>query len=234
MDSSEQTPARPDNNAHKAQVTPPTMSKLNFMDATPPPDMAGSSAAGAAGPGVLAATQEKISQALAIRDDDPERAVQLLGEVVEARVQAYGEHAYECASAYFHYGSALFEQAQAATDILGDPVRQAAQERAAAEVEAACAEGDGEEGSPECEEDEGGEQHEEGAGASGAAGDEAGGGMETDAAAIPAADMKGKGPVSGACKAECRGGGVMGSLQASDKCVCLFMAAVDVTPCSDC
>ncbi len=40
--------------------------------------------------------------------------------------------ALECASAYYRYGSALFYKAQQDNDVLGAPLRQAADEREAA------------------------------------------------------------------------------------------------------
>jgi len=42
------------------------------------------------------------------------------------------EMALECASAYYRYGSALFYRAQQDNDVLGVPLRQAADEREAA------------------------------------------------------------------------------------------------------
>jgi hypothetical protein len=51
-------------------------------------------------------------QALELRDSDLETAVELLGQVLEARNKAYGENALECADTYLYYGECLFEQAQ--------------------------------------------------------------------------------------------------------------------------
>jgi nuclear autoantigenic sperm protein len=138
----EETPHKPSEGAtgQQQQLTPPTMSRLNFGDGQP-----GTSASGALREERLAEAHAKMTEGLDLRDDEPERAVQLLGEALELRVQVHGSEAPECASTYFHYGQLLFENAQQATDILGDPVRQAVDKRAAAEVQAAQAEegGDG-------------------------------------------------------------------------------------------
>ncbi|KAH7621268.1 hypothetical protein Ndes2526B_g03609 [Nannochloris sp. 'desiccata'] len=73
----------------------------------------------------LAAVEEKFQQGvLCIRSNDLDAAVQLFSEVLNARVDHFGEIAPECASAYYRYGSALLYQAQESADVFGGPIRE--------------------------------------------------------------------------------------------------------------
>jgi nuclear autoantigenic sperm protein len=90
-----------------------------------------------------------FTEAMQLRRSDPVAAVALFKAVLAARVAQHGEMALQCASAYMQYGMALFEQAQFSADILGDTVRQAADERAEQVVAEELAEDAAEEGKPE-------------------------------------------------------------------------------------
>ena len=57
-------------------------------------------------------------------------AVEALTRVLEARVGRHGELAVEVAPCYFLYGRALFLKAREEQDVFGDPVRQAAEQKA--------------------------------------------------------------------------------------------------------
>eukprot|EP00899_Mesostigma_viride_P028988 jgi/Mesvir1/9274/Mv03135-RA.1 len=58
----------------------------------------------------------------AIRSDDLDKAIDLLGKCLETMVGHYGEEAGECARVYLKYGSALFYKAQADSDVFGDSI----------------------------------------------------------------------------------------------------------------
>lgn len=80
-------------------------------------------------------TRVHSPQALELRDKDVESAIQLLGEVLEIRNNAYGEKALECADVYLYYGQLLFEQAQVGMVIVQASVRNAALQRACLAME---------------------------------------------------------------------------------------------------
>eukprot|EP00897_Mesotaenium_endlicherianum_P000786 jgi/Mesen1/10708/ME000090S10164 len=64
--------------------------------------------------------QDKFEEGCAaLKADEYDTAVRLLGEVLEARVNHFGEMSPLCSSAYLQYGRALFAKAQAETDVLG-------------------------------------------------------------------------------------------------------------------
>lgn len=100
------------------------------MDQQGAQDAQGTVAASAAGPDAerqasLARADAIFAEAKSLRSSDPERAVELFGECLQLRVEAYGPDAIECATAYVEYGVALFTQARNSTDVLGAPAQQA-------------------------------------------------------------------------------------------------------------
>ncbi|CAK0783497.1 hypothetical protein CVIRNUC_006696 [Coccomyxa viridis] len=64
-----------------------------------------------------------------LRANDLDKAVELLGAALQTRIQAYGELASDCATAYHHYGTAIFYKAQEEQDVFGAPLQQAAEEQ---------------------------------------------------------------------------------------------------------
>ena len=90
--------------------------------AAPPPALAGEAAAGEE------ALYAGATQALA--EGEYGAAVEALTRVLEARVGRHGELAVEVAPCYFLYGRALFLKAREEQDVFGDPVRQAAEQKA--------------------------------------------------------------------------------------------------------
>ncbi|KAJ4870026.1 Tetratricopeptide repeat (TPR)-like superfamily protein [Raphanus sativus] len=55
-----------------------------------------------------------------LKDCDFAEAVDCFSRALEIRVEHYGELAFECVNAYYKYGSALLEKAQAEADPLGN------------------------------------------------------------------------------------------------------------------
>ena len=90
--------------------------------AAPAPPPAGEAAAGEE------ALYAGAKQALA--EGEYGAAVEALTRVLEARVGRHGELAVEVAPCYFLYGRALFLKAREEQDVFGDPVRQAAEQKA--------------------------------------------------------------------------------------------------------
>ena len=89
--------------------------------AAPPPALAGE----AAGEEALYAGAKQ-----ALAEGEYGAAVEALTRVLEARVGRHGELAVEVAPCYFLYGRALFLKAREEQDVFGDPVRQAAEQKA--------------------------------------------------------------------------------------------------------
>merc|ERR1712075_3980 len=84
-----------------------------------------------------------VAEAKALVEGAPARAVELLTGALEALGPALGEMHPALAEPYFLYGRALFAQARAQTDVFGDPVRRAAEERAIAQAAAEALKGEG-------------------------------------------------------------------------------------------
>ena len=90
-------------------------------------------AAGAAHPPAAAAGDDEALYAgakQALAEGEYGAAVEALTRVLEARVGRHGELAVEVAPCYFLYGRALFLKAREEQDVFGDPVRQAAEQKA--------------------------------------------------------------------------------------------------------
>ncbi|KAK9904895.1 hypothetical protein WJX75_005048 [Coccomyxa subellipsoidea] len=99
-----------------------------------------------AGPSAQA-TPEEVQKAIGsyergvqhLRDGRLDLAVEDLGEALQIRIKAHGDLAPECAQFYLHYGEALFQKAQAETDIFGASLqktsRQQDEDEAAEEAE---------------------------------------------------------------------------------------------------
>lgn len=86
--------------------------------------MAASCSAAAVSPQELEKAEEQFQDALDCMFDDTERAVNLLGEVLQTRAGHYGAEALECAETYYQYGVALLLSAQAQGDVFGNKVKQ--------------------------------------------------------------------------------------------------------------
>eukprot|EP00873_Tetraselmis_striata_P009467 jgi/Tetstr1/429731/TSEL_019624.t1 len=67
-----------------------------------------------------------VAGTAAIKANEIDDAVELFFEVLQARIELYGELGLECAPAYFKYGSCLFYKAQDEADFLGAPMQDAA------------------------------------------------------------------------------------------------------------
>lgn len=73
----------------------------------------------------LQVADQKFKEAKALGYNDPDKAVELFGEVLQIRVEHYGPDALDCASTYLEYGIALYEYAVANTDVLGATAQKA-------------------------------------------------------------------------------------------------------------